>query len=123
MDSGKISNLQAQLDDDKRKNEEVINRYDEVERDIADLEEKIDVADERFSTASTRVKELESHAVEVQNSLRSMTINDDAASAKNTHLSDKIKMHEEDLKNTKQRADDAEIKMHEEDLKNTKQRA
>ena len=81
-DGGRISRLQAELDELTELNNEVVEKYTDLTQVLAEGEERLDQEEERCEIADTRVKTLEVEVTQVGNTLRSMEINEGQASVR-----------------------------------------
>jgi len=70
MDDEKTNRLQGELDQYSDEGSGVVEKVDEMTKEITELEEQLDIEEERFEVAENRVKELELEVTNVGNTLR-----------------------------------------------------
>lgn len=104
-DTSKVEILENQLAKLNTEYEVSQQMFEDVSRQLTKDEEELDQQEERAHQADIRVKELESEAVQVGNTLRSMEINENVTTESQSKLSVKIQQRKEMLNETIARAE------------------
>ncbi|XP_047140220.1 tropomyosin-1 isoform X1 [Hydra vulgaris] len=116
--SSQLQRLERELSELLAKNEKVTAKLEKVTKEIADLETKQDIEEERCADLDHRVRELEPEMIQIGNMLRSSKINESKATVRMESSDEKLeKMHvkleeiEERVRRTAAREEDLELKM------------
>jgi len=107
MDSDKIDRLSNEMESTPQQNQTVTEKFEGFQVKLVELEEKLDIEEERFEVADGRVKELEVETTNVGNTLRSTETSDMQANLR-IESSD-VQLNELDDKKTESEAAAVEL--------------
>lgn len=123
MDADKVDRLTHELQTHTEHGTEVTERLETVQAQLVELEEKLDIEEERFEVADGRVKELEVEVTNVGNTLRSTETNDmqtnlriESADVQLTDLEDKKTESEEAAVELEEQAKQLELELDEHEV-------